>query len=156
MNAVCRYLFSLIVTVVLCGIMRMLIPDDKRIMTQLVTGLVITVVMLSPVLTNEKIKFEDYFDRISVDSDFAVQEGMIAAKQASSEYIEVESETYILNKATEMGADVSVDVVLSDAELPVPNGITVCGLISPYVKAKLSACIRNDLGIAEDAQIWIS
>ena len=156
MNAVYRYLFSIITTVVLCGIIRALVPGAKNSMIQLVTGLAITIVMLSPILTNERVKFDDYFEQFPVDSDFAVQEGMLAAKHASSEYIETETETYILNKATEMGADVSVDIVLSDAELPVPTRISVCGLVSPYVKTKLSACIRNELGIAEDAQIWIS
>ena len=99
---------------------------------------------------------KNYFDQFSISSDFAVQEGTLSAKYASSEYIKTKSEAYILDKATEMGADVNIDVVLSDDQLPVPAGITVCGAVSPYVKAKLSACIRDELGIAEDEQVWIS
>ena len=96
------------------------------------------------------------FSQYLKDSDISVQDGIDSARQASSEYIKSKSETYILNKAEEMGAHVSVDVVLSDSELPVPAQITLCGAVSPYAKQRLVDCIQNELGIAEDEQTWIS
>ena len=61
-----------------------------------------------------------------------------------------------MNKASELGAKVSVSVTLSDSDLPVPTHVTVSGPVSAYSKMKLSECICNELGVAEDEQVWIS
>jgi len=156
MNTVYRYLFCVICTVVLCGIIRILFSGYHHSIMKLVTGLVVTVVMFSPILGNSGYLLNINFSQYLEESDFSVQDGIDAARQASNEYIKSKSETYILNKAEEMGAHVSVDVVLSDSELPVPAQITLCGAVSPYIRQQLVDCIQNELGIAEDEQIWIS
>jgi hypothetical protein len=61
-----------------------------------------------------------------------------------------------LDKATALGAEISVQVHLSGDALPAPNGVTVEGAISPYGKTKLSGILEKDLGIPMEAQTWIS
>lgn len=156
MNAVCKYILSVICTVLLCGTVKTLFPADKKIIMKMVTGLAMTVVVLSPLLTVEKISFRTHFDDILADGDIAVQRGILAAKESSAKFIKEKSEAYVLNKASELGAQVSVNVNLSDTELPTPSQITVCGTVSPYIKMKLTECIREELGIVEDDQEWIS
>lgn len=156
MNTVYRYLLCVICMVVLCGIIRILFSGHHHSVMKLVTGLAVTVVMLSPILEVTSYPLDMDFRKYLEDSDISVQEGIDSAKRVSSEYIKSKSETYILNKAEEMGAHVSIDIALSDAELPVPEQITLRGTVPPYVRQQLADCIQNELGIAEDGQIWIS
>lgn len=156
MNAVCRYLFCVISAVVLCGIIQILIPGEKNSLMQLVTGIAIAVIALQPILTNQQFSIDKYFYQFTSDSDAVVNDGISAGNQANSEFIKAKSEAYILDKAEQLGADISVDIVLSDTEYSVPVEITVCGLVSPYIRQQLSTYIENDLGISEDGQIWTS
>lgn len=155
MNAVYRYILCVVCTVILCGCVRILIPSEENSVLKMITGLVVTVVVLTPFLNGVKIPIGN-FDEILTNGEFAVHSGISSARQATSEFIKEKSETYVLNKASELGAKVSVSVTLSDSDLPVPTHVTVSGPVSAYSKMKLSECICNELGVAEDEQVWIS
>lgn len=156
MNTVYRYILCVICTVVLCGTVRIFLPHDEPSLMKLTTGLIVTVVALSPILSGDSIPIRTYFDDVLSDSEFAVRSGVSVARQASVEFIKEKSEAYVLNKASELGAHVSVNVALSDSDLPIPAQVTVCGPVSPYIKMKLGECIENELGVTGDEQIWIS
>ena len=63
---------------------------------------------------------------------------------------------YISDKASVLGASVNVKVELDNDMVSRPSRVTVIGNLSPYVKKPLSTYIQKELGISEDAQIWIS
>lgn len=156
MNVLSRYILSVICVVTLCGLVRILFSNEKNSVVHLVTGLIVTLAVLTPLLQNGKLSLDTYFEQSLSDGDLAIREGSIAAQKASAEFIKEKSEAYILSRAEEMGANVSVEIEVSDTDLPIPAGITVTGFISPYTKTSLSRCIQKELGISEDEQIWIS
>lgn len=156
MTSVGQYILCVVCTVILCGVVRMLLPGNENSIMKLVTGLVTMVVVLSPLLGRGHVSFRTHFGEILEDSETAAHSGVLAARDASIEFIKEKSEAYVLNKASELGANVSVSVALSEEEFPVPAHITVCGALSPYIKMKLSECIREELGIVEDEQVWTS
>ena len=156
MNSLYQYVLSVICTVMLCGTVRILFCGEENPTIKMLTGLVITVVVLTPLLDDVEIPLQSFMNEISIDSEAAVEDGTLAARMATNEFIKEKTETYILNKASELGANIGVDIVLSDDDIRVPAQITVSGTLSPYTKQKLSACIYNELGIPEDEQIWIS
>ena len=63
-----------------------------------------------------------------------------------------ECEAYILNKAAELGAQVSVSVTLDDKETPYSCSITTDS--GGAVKFALSETIEKDLGIPLERQYW--
>ena len=156
MNWVYKYILSVICIVMLCGIVNILLPTDKNSLMKLVTGLIVTAVVVSPILHTKTINLDGLFSEFAGNKELAVAEGTMAARHVSNQFIKTKSETYILNKAEEMGAHINVEVVLSDADIPVPAEVSVKGMESPYVKEQLSACIQNELGIVKDDQTWIS
>ena len=156
MDLIREYILSVAVVGILCGIVRKLI-DKKGIPGMLgksLTGLAITITILSP-LTNfslgslNKIKFE--YQEVG---EKAVRAGEEIMHEALGESISEYSETYIFNKAKEMGVQLEVEVYVSNDVYPVPKKVRISGSISPYVKKRLQQIIEEDLGVMEENQEW--
>lgn len=157
MDAIRQYILSVICIAILCGLTQSLFSKSSTgALVKLITGLIITITVIGPLLRGRDFSLGVYLDKISFDGSWAVAEGEEAAMQAVSERIKDRTETYILDKAAEMGAAITVDVKLKEGMPPVPAEVTVRGTVSPYVKKQLCGCLRKDLGIPEDKQIWIS
>jgi len=156
MDEVYQYILLVICTVMLCGIVVLIFPEKENTLIKLVTGLAVTGVVLSPLFEQNTWNIEEYFDHFSVDPGVVTSDGEEMARQTSAMFIKEKTEAYVLNKAAEFGADIDVDIMLSDQSLPVPKEITVSGSVSPYVKKQLSTVIERELGIAENVQLWIS
>jgi hypothetical protein len=58
-----------------------------------------------------------------------------------------------LDKAESLGAELTVEVMLDDSQIPIPTKVRIRGNISPYNREKLSSIIERDLGIPTEAQI---
>lgn len=156
MEAIRQYVLSAVCITVICGLVQMIFPSDKRSVINFVTGLIIMVVVIAPVLSVDELSFDAMFEQICTDGEWAVKEGQEAAMQTSSVFIKEKVETYISNRAAQMGADVSAVVTLEPEPPLAPKEITLKGTVSPYVKQQLGACIEKELGIAEENQLWIS
>ena len=156
MDEVYRYILLVVCTVVLCGIVVQFCPGKENTVIKLVTGLVVTGAVLSPMVDMNTINIENYFDQFLVDTKSVTSDGEEMARQTSAAFIKEKTEAYVLYKAAELGADVHVDIMLSDHSLPIPKGITVSGTVAPYAKKQLTTTIAKELGIAEEAQLWIS
>ena len=156
MESIRQYIMSVICVVFLCGVAQIFVSESRNTLMRFASGLIITATVLSPVLNADDFSLDLFFDDISVDSEGVVREGELAAHRTTSEFIKEKMESYILDKAKELDAQITVAVRLTDDQMPVPAEITVCGNLSPYVKRQLSDQIKNDLGIDEDNQIWIS
>lgn len=155
MGEIRQYLFSVICIVVICGLLELLFTGAERSIVKFVTGLMVMIVAISPILRGE-ILLEADWDGILIDQQRAVNDGEAAAQNVLSAYIKEDAETYILGKARELGADILVDVELDNASLPTLSSVTVKGMVSPYAKRQLMDCIEQDLGIDGDQQRWIS
>ena len=60
------------------------------------------------------------------------------------EIIKSRCETYILDKAAGLGAEITVCVTLTDAAYPVPKKVTVTGQVAPYAKARLQKILGDN------------
>jgi hypothetical protein len=111
--------------------------------------------LVSPLRDIDFAIYTDYFSGFMEEAQTAVQEGENFAFEELSKRIKEETEAYILDKAVSLGAAVSVEVSLTGSTPPTPNKITIKGAVSPYVKKVLSGYIKEQLGIPEEAQIWM-
>ena len=75
------------------------------------------------------------------------------AAEEMEKIIKAKTEAYILDKAKNIGAEISAEISLNDL---VPTGITVVGNLSPYARSSLAAIITHELNIPPEAQIWKS
>ena len=68
--------------------------------------------------------------------------------------IKSDTEEYILDKAESLGAAVTVQIVLSETDIPVPVGVRISGEVEQNVKDRFAAILETDLNISKENQVW--
>ena len=121
---------------------------------RLLSGVVLTLCVVSPILSLNFSEVRDYIDAFSYDSAETVSVGTEYTDTALRQSIKQQSEAYILEKAASMNVELTVEVTLSEDSPPVPKDVALTGSISPYAKSRLSELIADDLGITKEHQLW--
>lgn len=123
---------------------------------KLICGLVLAFALVDPILHLSAGNWQALGIDIREDGSIAAEEGQLRAKKEMAQIIKEETEAYILDKAKAFDLDLRVTVLLNDLPMPAPVGVILEGMVSPYGKANLSRIIREELGIREENQQWIS
>ena len=90
------------------------------------------------------------------DAQFYSEQGEEFSRRAKAELIKQNVQAYILDKAKELHAPITVQVVLQEIGEPLPQTVILTGRVSPYAKAQLQRMMEEDLGIAKEQQQWTS
>lgn len=157
MDHIKSYLLSIIAAAVICAIINTLFANKTGYggLIKLLCGIFLTVTIVAPWKRFRFDSFTAFKDELSNAANIAVDNGVEYSKQAVCEIIKAKTEAYILDKASSMGMNIDVEVTLNNADLPLPQKVTIQGAVSPYAKERLSKCIVNELDIPEDELIWI-
>lgn len=156
MNDLRDYLWGIVAAALLCGIACTLGPQNgllKQVM-KLMTGMLIVLAVLHPWVN---ISLDDLFgwsELITSQGEAFVAQGADLGTQAYLDGITKRVEAYILDEAGRLGAQVEVQVELSDGELPLPVRVAVSGSLSPYAKGQLERLLTQDLGINREEIQW--
>ena len=154
MNRLTQYILSVTAAAVLASILRVLAGESAMgKLTKLLTGLFLAVTVLSPLVRLELPDPSRWLEDYLADGDEAARAGEVMAKEYSAAIISEEIEAYILDKAASMGATLAVEVRLDDGGLP--KTVTLTGNLSPGHRAELSRMMDEELGVGEEAQLWI-
>ena len=78
----------------------------------------------------------------------------IGGKDLYRDSIKQALEAYILDEVRRLECQLTVEVILSEEELPIPQQVRLTGDISPYNRQKLSNFLSEQLGVAREEQIW--
>ena len=153
MEAVRAWLTSLVLVSLLLSVAQSLIPEGTlRRATSFTGGLILLFALLRPVLGAD-------LERLEVDlSDYQTaveerQEELAAAQtEAMASIIAEQTETYIWDKAGELGLEVSARVETRAGEdgVPVPWSAELTG---PRTEA-LASYLETELGIPAERQVW--
>lgn len=156
MEGLRAYILSLVGSALICSCLQTLIGGKSGTakVINMLCGMYMAFVLIVPLQKIDFSIYQDYFDGFSDAARDAVSAGEIMAEEKRAEIIKRSTETYILEKAISLGADVTVEVALSRETLPVPSGIVIKGAVSPYVKKVLGSYIEEQFGIPEEAQTW--
>lgn len=157
MGAIREYLLSVTVAAIVCAVIRRMLNKKKTPdkIGKLLTGLFMTYTVLSPLVGFSFGSLEDLTDLYQTQAQEAVARGENLSAQALREGIKQRLESYILEKAEGMGAQISIQITLSSDLYPVPQKVEITGQIGPYAKSRLKQIIKEDLGVLEENQIWI-
>lgn len=152
-----KYLISLVVAAIFSGIAISLLGNKGALGTavKLLAGIYMTLSIVAPWGQLRLGELSELKDQIATDGERITISGQNAAREAMAESIITNTRTYILDKAETFGVELTVEVMLDDSPIPVPNGVRIRGSISPYNREKLSSIIERDLGIPTEAQIWM-
>lgn len=151
------YFLSIVAAAMLVAIAMKLLHDGHiQKIVALAGGCLILICALTPLIRLD-------FDSISLDFSgyLSNQSAELAQMQAESDaevcrIIIETTQAYILDKAEQIGAVISVEVTPERAEggYYYPAMVSVTGVTTASQKRELSAYLRDVLGIPESKQIW--
>lgn len=156
MENIYAYILRIVAAALLCGISQSFSDDKKTTgaIIKIVTGLLMAVTILSPIIELRIDDFTDYLNNLQNETASVVSDGTQVGQREQAHIITQKCEAYILDKAENLGLTLEVQLQLSDDDNPFPKSITIKGAVSPYAKSVLSAYITDTLGIPEDKQQW--
>ena len=157
MEGVREYLLSVTAGAILCGILGSLVGEKGAFsgLYKLISGLVLCFLMISPLVNIELSDFTQFADDLISQGDQAVREGEESRDQMLRQIITDETRAYIMDKARSYGAEIQVEVTLSQSDPPTPESCIITGSLSPYVRQQLKKILITDLGIPEENHTWI-
>ena len=151
-----QYLLSIVAAAMLCSIVTAFMKKDSFLSTalKLISGIFMLLVLISPITDINIGSPIKIIDDLSLEANQITSAAAKSSRDSLCTIIKERTQTYILDKATANGVSLSVEVALSDADIPEPVSVSLSGNISPYKKKILSQIIENDLGITAEAQTW--
>ena len=120
---------------------------------KVVGGLFLTFVVISPLVKLDFSGIIEYLDGFTSEGVEAASIGENLAREGERDIIISRVQAYILDKADSYGAQLNVEVILDQDNIPV--SVELNGNISPYAKAQMADILAEDLGITKEHQIWI-
>lgn len=153
MSALKGYLLSVAMAALICGIVQTLTGKNgySGKIINLMSGLVMTVTVLQPIITFKFDSLPVYPGSLMDTAESVAMEGTVMAEKAMDAIIISQSESYILDKAAAMGADLEVEILLDEH---IPKSIRLRGAISPGAKAQLTAWLQENFGISPEDMQW--
>ena len=150
------YFLSIVAVALIVSIVKRLMGEkgSTASIAKLTTGLALTFAVISPLVNLDFTGMNQPWDSYAFDAEQTVAQGTQISSDALAQSIKQQTESYILDKATTLGADLTVEVKLSNDTIPIPKSVIIIGQISPYAKNNLQNMIKNDLGIDKEHQTW--
>lgn len=156
MDHIREYIFSVAVVSVLCSMILHLMHNFQvKKFGKIICGLVILVTLLGPIVNLKAIHINDFSSQFLDEAEAAVAMGQELSAKAQADIIKLKSEAYILDKAADLKAEISVCVSVTDDSIAIPFAAKIFGTVSPYARRQLEILIEKDLGISKENQQWI-
>ena len=155
-GVISNYIISIVCAAAICGILTSFVSDKNGCgsIIRIISGVFLTVAAIAPLIHIKFTHTQFFFDDILQEAESITQEGTLLAKDEKNAFIKEYAEAYILDKANEMGVEITADVVVGSDEPMLPESVAIYGAVSPYNKKVLVTLIKNDLGIPEENQEW--
>ena len=155
MDSIRQYIVSIISASIVCAVLKTLLGKSaySRIV-QILCGTFLVFTFLAPL---KHIDLQDAILSFQWDgniSEDAIQRGEDMSRKAIADIISSEVASYVVEKAASFGAEVHVEVTVSDEEIPAPVGIDIIGRLSPYIRSQLEEIISEDIGLTREDMRW--
>lgn len=155
MNALREYALSIIVTALSSSIILGLLQETQaKNLAKMVCGMVLTITVVAPLWKLDLSYPEKIGAMITDSAGSAAEQGEELSREAWETCIIQKTEAYILDKAAEFNARITVQVSLSEGSPPVPFGVVLSGDVSEYEKRQLEEVLQTQLGIAKERLEW--
>jgi len=156
MEAVRQYTISIISAGVVCALLKGLVgKTGSSKLVHLLCGMFLMFTFFGPVKDTDLLDMTVNFrwdERIAKE---AIHKGEELTQNAMADIISAEIASYVEKKANELGAEVRIEVLLTDEEIPTPVGIEIAGNVSPYVRRQLEDHISDNIGLEGEDVRWI-
>ena len=156
MDAVRTYLLGVTAAAMgLAILLQLLRRDAIRKVAALTGGLLLALVVLTPLLRVNLDSFAKYLARMEMEADARASGIEIANRDLLARIIQEKTEAYILDKAAALGAEVTAEVTMETAgDYPYPREAAIYGALTEVQRSVLARCIAEEIGIPEERQVF--
>ena len=157
MVGVREYLLSVTAGAILCGVLSNLTGEKGSLsgLYKLISGLFLSFLVISPLTQVNLRNFTHITEDLVSEGEHLTEEGRENYEHTLRQIITEETRAYIMDKARSYGAEIQVEITLTQDDPPIPHSCIITGPISPYVKQQLKNILITDLGIPEENHTWI-
>lgn len=157
MDEIRQYLIGVITAAIVCAVVTALLGNKGVVGTvaKLLTGLLMLLAVISPWVSISLDGLFDWTENITADSAEIVSEAKQMAEEQYRAGIKQRVEAYVLEKAESLQCSLTVDVHLSEGDVPTPERIVFSGNVSPFAKSTLTNWVSDNLGIGREEQAWM-
>ena len=158
MENVGTYILTVSAAGLICGIANTFLSGkgNAAAAAKLVSGIFLVLVVMQPLTKLPAFGLTDFWGSLEQEGAYAAEAGEEASQENMASIIKTQLEAYILDKAAQMDAPITVEVMVQSGQIPVIESVSLYGTVSPYAKGKLTQSIETDLGIRKEDQHWIS
>ena len=156
MDGLRRYLFSLAAAALLCAMVKSLVPKGKmeRVVSML-CGVFLAMTAMSPLAKWELPDFAAQLSKVQIAAEEAKTGVEIQSREALCAIIKEKTQTYIWDKAKELGLDVEVTVTVEAKDgCPYPAAVHISGPCTASQRQALTGYIEENLAIGKERQLW--
>ncbi len=156
MGGLGEYLLGVCGAAVLCAVVTGLLGKNGSMNAgiKLMCGCFMLLTLLAPVVGIRLGSLDVVFADVSEEAEAIRESGENSARQELVSIISQQTQAYILDKAEDLGASITVQIQCSSDTIPVPESAQITGNVSPYAKKRLTDILREDLGIPGEALTW--
>lgn len=156
MEMIRTYILSVSYAAMICAICKRLLSEHTPTssLCKSLIGLFLLFSVLSPLRSISLHKPSFDLSELQQQAQDAVNAGTEQVQTVLRESITGRIKTYIEEQGRALGAEILVEVALSDDPIPVPVMMHIYGDISPYAKSQLRQIIENNIGIPKENQLW--
>ena len=158
MDGIGTYILSVCGAGLLCGIVNSLLrgKGNTAAAAKMASGVFLILVAMQPLKKIPTFGLTDFWETLDSEGKYAAAAGEQATQEKMASIIKTQMEAYILDKAEQMDARISVEVMVQSDTIPVIESVSLYGTLSPYAKGVLTQMMEDDLGIKKEDQHWIS
>ena len=155
METLGKYVVSVAAAALICGIVPGLLssPVLKEI-AKMICGMALAVSVVMPILGYDFSKLQVLDPALSEYSTVQAMAGEEMRHSALADIIKAETEAYVLDKASELNAQLSVEIILSQDDPPIPMEVIIRGTAAPAAREELQDLLESQLGIANENKQW--
>lgn len=155
MSDIGSYIFTVAATALICGLVSGFFKNCGIYkLIRLICNLIVLLCVLSPLKKMDFNRIPDLSFSVYPEKNGFIAEEIQKSSDWLAEVIKTKTETYIVDKAAEMGVTITAKVTLSNDSPPVPAAVEMIGSIAPYWKLRLEELIQEELNISKENQKW--
>lgn len=122
---------------------------------QLVGGLLLILLVLAPLTQFDLDAFGQYLTEIQMERDMLETGIPVENEKILAGIIQEKTEAYILDKASTLGAKITVAVTVAAGEAyPYPNEVVIVGTLTAQQQETLTSWLAENLAIPKERQVF--
>ena len=149
MDSVRNWILGVVAVGLLVSLCQSLSPEGKtQKVSRFCGGLLLFLAVVTPIvrwdITGTLQAFQDYCESLTVSQEEVAQAGSTVLETQVCQ----RTQQYLQEQAQQLGAEVTVQVTCKTREgVPVPDAVTVTGILTDAQRQKLTQCIQTGFGL---------